>query len=796
MTATDQVRTLFQEGSAITRRPPRAGVSGTYFFCGGGADGDTIGVFKPMDEEAQSIQLSPSSLPGSLPASLAAHPTELMLSVPHSATSTSSASNSSSMWHPASPPPILASSEKSSPLFFSRGGSGTSESEGHTAILPTGDPKITLGSNANGFHPGEGAYREVAAYVLDHDRFAGVPQTALMRMDKPCTNPSTGIDELDNQPDHSDSYSDDEDVEYGENVTAAHRRNDRVNVYDDDDDDDDVNYSNEVIVHDDGFLSASEDDYESEVSSCAGSESDNEGSTGLYSDDEDSGDAGTSSMTSGSSGGRRPASSNFQTKMGAFQVYVKNAGDADDFGPGVFDKDQVHRIAVLDIRTVNHDRHGGNILVRKSSSSSPSSSGADNSIDGPGTASRPKFDLVPIDHGYILPDRIQHVPWPVWMDWPMIKEPVSHSVREYVKFLDAERDVRRLRDELKDVFRPGALQSLKIATMLLQKGIAAGLTLHDIGLLMYTRRDQPLERSELEKIVFEAEEAARTREAHIEEQRLIEQNSSQNGYHSAAMNTDPSKSSPQVQQHQRLKRHHRHMSSNAIVGAAGPDVSVTMVDEYVVKYAGRMIQQLVMRIAAGKSRPPAMFRKKASSPFNSDQSPRCPLSASSTSTVTPDDAPQAARHSFLSRVRSIPDFGIAEKPLQVILKQRGGINAPAPTPTPASSPPASRSPLNNHLQQHQLQPPPLNPHSTVSQQQPRSSAPIQIPINDERVNRIDLSLIRERPPIAVMPAPDRGGSVLPKALPADTSVGRFFEKSSPVSPVAAFSWARAQQPPP
>ena len=31
-----------------------------------------------------------------------------------------------------------------------------------------------------GIRPGEGAMREVAAFVLDHDHFAGVPPTALV----------------------------------------------------------------------------------------------------------------------------------------------------------------------------------------------------------------------------------------------------------------------------------------------------------------------------------------------------------------------------------------------------------------------------------------------------------------------------------------------------------------------------------------------------------------------------------------------------------------------------------------
>ena len=50
-------------------------------------------------------------------------------------------------------------------------------------------------------------------------------------------------------------------------------------------------------------------------------------------------------------------------KLSSVQSYVRHEGCAEDLGPSMFDEDDIVRIAVLDIRLCNLDRHGGNILV-------------------------------------------------------------------------------------------------------------------------------------------------------------------------------------------------------------------------------------------------------------------------------------------------------------------------------------------------------------------------------------------------------------------------------------------------
>lgn len=81
--------------------------------------------------------------------------------------------------------------------------------------------------------------------------------------------------------------------------------------------------------------------------------------------------------------GYKNVSSN--VKIGSLQMFMKNIGSCEDMGPSAFPVEEVHKISVLDIRLANADRHAGNILVAKD--------GKDGSTV-----------LIPIDHGYCLPD--------------------------------------------------------------------------------------------------------------------------------------------------------------------------------------------------------------------------------------------------------------------------------------------------------------------------------------------------------------------------------------------------------
>jgi len=74
------------------------------------------------------------------------------------------------------------------------------------------------------------------------------------------------------------------------------------------------------------------------------------------------------------------------SKVGSLQAFMKNDGNCEDLGPGAFSVEEVHKITVLDLRMANADRHAGNILFRKDA-------------DG-------RTVLIPIDHGYCLPEKV------------------------------------------------------------------------------------------------------------------------------------------------------------------------------------------------------------------------------------------------------------------------------------------------------------------------------------------------------------------------------------------------------
>ncbi|CAN0018000.1 unnamed protein product, partial [Choristocarpus tenellus] len=156
-------------------------------------------------------------------------------------------------------------------------------------------------------------------------------------------------------------------------------------------------------------------------------------------------------------------------RVGSLQMYVHHECSAEDLGPSLFPTEDVHAIAILDIRLLNQDRHVGNILVQKLAS---------------GRAGH-GLRLVPIDHGFCLPhptaiDETQFA----WLNWSQAKTPLSEAFRQYVLGLDVEGELAMLGCALGDALpSPQYLLTLRIGTALLQQGVAAGLSVFDIGKL-------------------------------------------------------------------------------------------------------------------------------------------------------------------------------------------------------------------------------------------------------------------------------------------------------------------------
>jgi hypothetical protein len=171
-------------------------------------------------------------------------------------------------------------------------------------------------------------------------------------------------------------------------------------------------------------------------------------------------------------------------KIGSFQHFVQNAPDTvGDFSPHLFSAREVHKIGILDLRFLNMDRNDSNILVLKK-------------MD--------EYHLVPIDHGLCFPDRIE-VGWCdwVWWDWPQTLVPFDQETKEWIMSLDVMEDLQVL--ERCFALRPECLRIYRCMTMLLQKGVGAGLNLRDIASVVVRTRDID-EPSAIEKTIARATE--------------------------------------------------------------------------------------------------------------------------------------------------------------------------------------------------------------------------------------------------------------------------------------------------
>ncbi|CAH8380754.1 unnamed protein product [Eruca vesicaria subsp. sativa] len=172
-----------------------------------------------------------------------------------------------------------------------------------------------------------------------------------------------------------------------------------------------------------------------------------------------------------------------QTKIGSLQMFTENDGSCEDMGPASFPVEEVHKISVLDIRLANADRHGGNILMSK---------------DEEG-----KIVLIPIDHGYCLPESFEDCTFE-WLYWSQARKPYSRETLDYIRSLNAEEDINLLKFHGWKMPLKTA-RTLRISTMLLKKGAERGLTAFEIGNMMC--RETLSKKSLVEEMVEEAQEA-------------------------------------------------------------------------------------------------------------------------------------------------------------------------------------------------------------------------------------------------------------------------------------------------
>ncbi len=155
----------------------------------------------------------------------------------------------------------------------------------------------------------------------------------------------------------------------------------------------------------------------------------------------------------------KATTSSGEEKSGSLQAHVEHIDSAENFGSSMMPTLDLHKIAVLDIRLFNTDRHFANILVSK---------GDDDS-----------FRLTPIDHGATLPGcfdlgraRFE------WMQFKQSKLPPSSETLSYIEALDIDGDTECLRAL---GIEEECITSMILSTKVLQLGAQSGLSLSDIG---------------------------------------------------------------------------------------------------------------------------------------------------------------------------------------------------------------------------------------------------------------------------------------------------------------------------
>jgi hypothetical protein len=165
-------------------------------------------------------------------------------------------------------------------------------------------------------------------------------------------------------------------------------------------------------------------------------------------------------------------------KQGSLQRFIENTEDQ-DISSSRFSIMDVHKIGILDVRLFNMDRNMENLLIE--------------------SHSNPR--LIPIDHTYILPPRLDFV-WFEWQYWKQAKQPFSEEHLSYINSLDILQDASILQ---KLGIEESSIRTMMISTTLLKiAAIQFGLNLFQIASLI--TRKKPNELSDLEKMVKRAEE--------------------------------------------------------------------------------------------------------------------------------------------------------------------------------------------------------------------------------------------------------------------------------------------------
>ncbi len=198
------------------------------------------------------------------------------------------------------------------------------------------------------------------------------------------------------------------------------------------------------------------------------------------------------SMQPSAGGGGQQRGKDNKTKVGSFHEFVLYDEIVSDIAPERLERAQVQRLAVLDIRILNCDRHDANILAKRKNTG---------------------YELIPIDHGMSFPETLE-IAWCdwCWLSWPQVKEPLDPDVYTYILGLDPKKDAALLLEKLN--LRPSCIRIFRAVCILLIEGAKAGLTLYEIANVILRLEDLNTP-SIMEHIIFRAKDLSLATEAEI-----------------------------------------------------------------------------------------------------------------------------------------------------------------------------------------------------------------------------------------------------------------------------------------
>lgn len=198
-------------------------------------------------------------------------------------------------------------------------------------------------------------------------------------------------------------------------------------------------------------------------------------------------------------------------KLGSLQKFINANEVYEDISPSQISAFEIQKIALFDLRCLNHDRNSTNILcIRKdpqnsknfSRSRAPSITTYDETAEldlselledsSPyfsRNSSNDFYELVPIDHGYCFPTKvlINDYDWE-WLNTNQIEQNVDPAIFSYFKSLDIESILSDLSNQGL-ILPKDSIFLLRVVHFLIDKSLDAGLNLKEIASLICRFKD-------------------------------------------------------------------------------------------------------------------------------------------------------------------------------------------------------------------------------------------------------------------------------------------------------------------